>query len=322
MAKDIGIKSFSEPFSKKNIKKIIISFILALIILFFLFSRMDFNRTFETLSKANIMFVLLAFVAHYLTMPVRALRWQILFKSIGFKQKLWNLTEIVFLAQFMNSILPAKLGEVYRAHVVKKNYNVSISENLGIIFIEKIFDLLILVAMLIASSYFLFGKTFPETIHQLILIALVIVIASIVVVFFLRIRIFEKIKFLPNFTLEILNRFNKGLNLPIKYSIPVTFYTILNWFLEIASLYFVLLALSIHLDFWLIIFVVLASSLLTAVPFTPAGLGAVELGIIGIFAITGINSAMAFSILILFRIVVYWSHILMGFPAYIISKKS
>ena len=50
-------------------------------------------------------------------------------------------TEIIFVSWLVNSVVPAKLGDVYRAWLLKINFPVSLSATFGTIFIERIFDL-------------------------------------------------------------------------------------------------------------------------------------------------------------------------------------
>jgi len=308
--------------TKKYTVKIVISFVLAFLILLLLFYKMDFDETFKILSQTKILFFLFAFMTHYATIPLRAIRWSVMLRTINFKQTLWNLNEIVFISQFINGIVPAKLGEVYRAYLLKKNYKLLISENMGVILMEKVFDITILFMMLITSSLLLFSNTFPGIINNMIITSTAIILFGVVLILLFRMQVFEKIKILPNFIIEFIKNINKGLKLPIRYFIPIGFYTFLIWLLEIVTMYLVILALGESINFWLVVFVTLAASLLTAVPLTPGGLGTVELGIIGIFALTGIEPSLAFSITILYRIVIYWSHIMMGLPVYILSKKT
>ena len=52
--------------------------------------------------------------------------------------------------------------------------------------------------------------------------------------------------------------------------------------------------MAVDIDFLPVLFVSTCSALLTAVPITPSGLGAVELGMVELLAFVGIGSAMAF----------------------------
>ena len=63
----------------------------------------------------------LAFVVFYLGFPLRGYRWQRLLRETGFVIGLRNSTEILYLSWFVNCVVPAKLGDVYRAYLLKMN---------------------------------------------------------------------------------------------------------------------------------------------------------------------------------------------------------
>lgn len=70
------------------------------------------------------------------------------------------------------------------------------------------------------------------------------------------------------------------------------------------------------------VFVALIGSLLTAVPLSPAGLGIVEAGIIGVLTVAyGISLPEATAIALLDRVISVFSVIIFGSIAYAISKK-
>jgi len=59
-------------------------------------------------------------------------------------------------------------------------------------------------------------------------------------------------------------------------------------------------------------------SLLTTLPITPAGLGVVELGTGAVLVkVIGLDPALAGSIVLLDRVVAYWSLILVGLALYV-----
>jgi hypothetical protein len=70
------------------------------------------------------------------------------------------------------------------------------------------------------------------------------------------------------------------------------------------------------------VFVALIGSLLTAVPLSPAGLGIVELGVVGVLtAAYGVPLPEATAIALLDRVISVFSIIVFGSIAYTISKK-
>ncbi|HEX8026355.1 MAG TPA: flippase-like domain-containing protein, partial [Candidatus Limnocylindrales bacterium] len=98
----------------------------------------------------------------------------------------------------------------------------------------------------------------------------------------------------------------------------------LAWGTEAMRLYLVVLAFGfpIHLGISGAFFVALSASLLTAVPLTPAGIGFVESGVIGLLTIVyGVPQTEALAITLVDRAISVLSIIILGSIAYAISGK-
>jgi uncharacterized membrane protein YbhN (UPF0104 family) len=96
--------------------------------------------------------------------------------------------------------------------------------------------------------------------------------------------------------------------------------------LAAAHLALVILALGftdVHLGISAIVFVALAGALLTAVPLSPAGLGAVETGMVGILTLTyGVPASEALAVAVVDRAITVLSVVLIGAIAYLLSDKT
>jgi len=91
------------------------------------------------IANANPWLLLTAFVIYYLGFPLRGYRWALLLRGAGTEISVRDSTEIVFLSWLVNCLVPAKLGDVYRAYLLKLNKGTSISKTFGTIFIERVF---------------------------------------------------------------------------------------------------------------------------------------------------------------------------------------
>ena len=62
------------------------------------------------------------FAIFYVGFPLRGLRWAILVRQSGrFSLRVRDSMEIIFLSWLVNCLVPAKLGDVYRAYLLKIN---------------------------------------------------------------------------------------------------------------------------------------------------------------------------------------------------------
>src|ERR671914_259327 len=69
--------------------------------------------------------LLVAVVAYYATFPLRGFRWSFILGRAGTHVGLRAATETVFVAWFVNCLVPAKLGDLYRAYILKGNFGTS-----------------------------------------------------------------------------------------------------------------------------------------------------------------------------------------------------
>jgi uncharacterized protein (TIRG00374 family) len=227
--------------------------------------------------------------------------------------------------------VPAKLGDAYRAYLLKRSSAVSFSKTFGTILAERIIDTLLLFALLALSTSLAFGSALPVEIQTILFSGLGLV--AIVLVGLLSMRSLGKYilplvpgRFRPHYAMfeaGTLGAFARG-RLPM-----IMVYSLLAWGIEAGRVYLVCLALGLSgLDWPIILFVALAAALLTTLPFTPAGLGLVESGIIGILLLAGslglitdIDKNLATSVAILDRTISYWSLIVVGAVVYAFSKR-
>ena len=67
----------------------------------------------------------------------------------------------MFLAWFANCIVPAKLGDVYRAYLLKLNAGVSFSTTIGTILAERIIDVVVLFVLMLAATWPVVRRAVP-----------------------------------------------------------------------------------------------------------------------------------------------------------------
>jgi uncharacterized protein (TIRG00374 family) len=237
-------------------------------------------------------------------------------------------TEIIFVSWLVNSVVPAKLGDVYRAWLLKINYPVSLSATFGTIFIERVFDLVAIVVLGLGSAFWSFRDGLSPEVRIIMGLGVAVVVLLSVALFTLRNfgrRILRRLP-LPQRILELYDRFETGVFSVDRRTLPVVaVLTVLIWTTEAMRLLFVVQALGfdIHIGISGAFFVALVASLLTAVPFTPAGLGIVEAGIVGLLTVIyGAAPTEAASIAVVDRAISVLSVILLGFLAYMLSPKT
>jgi glycosyltransferase 2 family protein len=317
----------------------LLSFGLGFAILAFLFTRVqiDVGAILDRVRQANPLLLVLAVIAFYATFPVRALRWRRLLDNVelttheegGRRLGIPALSEIMFLAWFANCIVPAKLGDVYRAYLLKVNVGVSFSTTIGTILAERIIDVVVLFLLMLTATGLSFGRAVPPEVLLLMQAGLGLVVLVVIgLVSMRRLRpLIERL--LPARLHEQYARFEHGTLSSFRGLPVIVAWTGLAWAGEVARLYLVTLSLGLGgIAQSVIVFVALTSALMTTLPFTPAGLGLAEGAIVGIFVLAanaglapGVDEHTAASIALLDRGISYWSLIAVGLIVYPLSRR-
>lgn len=304
---------------------------LIIIVVFVYLNREQLERVPGLIAKANPLLILAAFAVYYLGFPLRGYRWALLLRGTGFYCPTKDATEIIFLSWLVNCVVPAKLGDVYRAYLLKINSSASLSRTFGTVFIERILDLFAIVIMGLAAGFWSFRGGLPPEIQVVVGIGVGVMVVLALGLLFLRNAGHRALAVLPlprkQTILELYDRFEEGVFGAIGWrALPWLFViTGMIWMTEALRLWLVVQALAfpdVYLGISGAVFVALIGSLLTAVPLSPAGLGIVEAGIVGVLTLVyGVPLAEATAIALLDRVISVFSIIVFGSIAYVLSAK-
>jgi len=312
--------------------KTIVSLVLPIILLYF-FARalpgFKLDAVPGLILEANPLLLLAAFAVFYLGFPLRGLRWAVLIRGTGYPLRLRDATEIIFISWLVNCLVPAKLGDLYRAYLLKINSTVSLSRTFGTVFIERVLDLFAIVVFGLGSGYWSFRGKLPDQVQVVFLIGVIVVV--VLAAGLLSMRNFGRRVILalplPDKVMEFYDRFEEGVFSAVGMrALPrLIFLTGLIWTTEAMRLFLVVEALGfpeVHLGISGAFFVALTGSLLTAVPFTPAGIGVVEAGVVFVLTtVYGISPTEAIAITLVDRVISVLSIIVFGSVAYSVSGK-
>ncbi len=272
----------------------------------------------------------LTFAVFYCSFSLRGLRWKALLGNVvGYDATVGrpmpstlDLARIMYVAWFVNCVTVARLGDAYRGCLLKRAAGVSFAVTLGTILAERLLDLLVLAAMLGAGVLVVFGGSLPTEATRALPAGLIL--SAIGVVGLLSMRrfrwAFEHI--LPGRLHAHYSRLEHGVidsfrRLPLLIALSAA-----GWVLEGAALYFAVAAVGAPVPVAGALVVALAASLLTAVPFTPAGLGFTEAGMIVMLGWLGLDAPTATAVTLLFRVINYWSIVVFGFVLYLFSRNT
>jgi uncharacterized membrane protein YbhN (UPF0104 family) len=305
----------------------LISFVIGFGVLAFFFSRVqiDVANTLGTMARANPALMLAAFLVYYTTFIARALRWRYMLHNAGVERPPSPLIlgTIICLSWFVNCLLPAKLGDVYRAYLLRKRGRISLSMAGGTIVAERIIDFAFVLILLGASALVAFRGHMPDEVRPVLELGGAAVLLGGVGL--LTLRRWETLipRFLPARFHPIYERFHVGTMSAFGNYGWLLLYTPLGWLAEIMRFWLVAQAVGMSLgasplqQMAVATFVALGSALFTSAAPTPGGLGAAELAIVGALSLFGQRNDIAVAAALLDRLISYWSLIVVGLLIYL-----
>ena len=154
------MKNFFQK-SKRWLPGALISIALIAIIL----NAVDLPSTWGAIRSANYTFLLIAVVLNITWLMVRAKVWQTLLKNVPSYKDTFIATGEGYL---LNNFLPFRLGELGRAFLLSRKSKLTFTEILPTIIVERIFDLIISAAILIAAVPFVAEAEGTEQIAYII----------------------------------------------------------------------------------------------------------------------------------------------------------
>ena len=283
----------------------------------------DYRQTLRAIAQTNLAVYALAILVFYISFVVRAVRWEILLRNSGEESRFGPLFHIIILAWFANCILPAKMGDFYRAYLLRRRTTISGSHGLGTIVSERIIDFVILVSLLVVSGLISFRLSLPHRYEAALGVGIAIAAVLLIGLVSLRFTGGRLSRLLPSRFRGHASRFKGGLLNAFRANLPLlVVLTVAVWVAESSRLYLVIQALPLHLSLSpaQVMFIALVASLLTTIPALPGGLVIVEGGIIAVLISFGLTSSQGLSVAILDRLISYWSLIIVGVVVFLTTR--
>lgn len=306
------------------------SFLLAVAVLYLVYREflgVDWGETWASVRGANAWLFALALAVFYCSFPLRARRWKALLTNVGYSREAGQpmpstlgLTRVMYLAWFANCVTIARLGDAYRGYLLKREAGVSFAVTLGTVLAERLLDLLVLAAMMGAGVLVVFGGSLPTEAIQALAAGLILSVIGIAGLLCMRRFRWAFERVLPKRLHARYSRLERGVIDSFRRLPLLVAFSVAGWVLEGAALYVTASAVGAPVPVAGALVVALAASLLSAVPITPAGLGFTEAGMVVMLGWLGLDVATATAVILLFRIINYWSIVAFGFALYVFSR--
>ncbi len=294
----------------KNLR-IILQVIIGIAIIAFILKKLNIDEVVSVLKETNLLFFILACLAYLGLNIVLSTRLLYLLKKIGYDIKY----PAVFLSHMggmiVGDITPGRAGYFLTPSILKKNAGVRITDGMACIFAPQGLEFILKVGGAVAAVFYI--STISSISENLLISmsigAVLILIAGISMLVIswydenLTSKFIRKLPFLNKFT-ENLSSFKEH-NIKVKGSIiTILALYLIGWVLAAFQWFYLGKAIGIELSLFTFFLLHPLITILMFVPLSPAGLGLMEGGVIVVFSLLGIPSAMglAFSVLVRFSI--------------------
>ena len=224
--------------------------------------------------------ILFALVTYWCELALRIVRWRVLLAGLQ-PPVAGDKVTMAFLSGYaVNNVLPAKLGEPFRADLLGRLGGVSRLSAFGSIIVERMFDMLMVLGMtawgvLMVSS--LHADTLADVNRGLVALFLPVLVAA-AGLYFLATRkenvLVVKLKSMS----EKLSNLIVGLEVPEGASsyVKLVSTTLVIWLLNSIAMWCILRGLDVHLGVGQTIMLIGLTGISAAIPAAPAGIGTLQ----------------------------------------------
>lgn len=293
----------------------------------------SYNQLVNEIKEADIKYILLSVAFGFIGYLARAFRWKILIEPLQYSPRVINTFSTLMIGYLANFMFP-RIGEVTRCGMLSKKENIPFDKLVGTVILERAFDLLILILLLIflfIANYSLFGKfiassftVFIKSNYHAFIIPGIAVILLLLVFMFVLIPFFRrnKIRFLK---IRQVRKFYRGMKgtvtgvktiLRLRKSHWFIFNTLIIWVSYWLMTYFMLFALKATSALSAIdgVFLMVMGGIGMSLP-VQGGIGAFHAIITLSLALYGINEVHAFA----FATLLHEAHAIFGIALGLLS---
>jgi uncharacterized protein (TIRG00374 family) len=288
------------------------SIVITVAVIAILVSYVDLSKVWREVVASNKGLLILAAISHYATYPVRGVRWRRSLSHVSQRCGYSRFGLLVFFYNFVDNVVPAKLGDVYASHLARINCGVRRSAALGSIVFLRMVDAWMVLILAAAASWYLFSTAFPRPVAWALIIAFVIAIATTAVIVAFLVLKRSLPAWMPETVRQRVGAFHTGMLPHPNEILPLLLLTLVIWAMETTWLFLLAKAFAVNLDAVQAMLVTMIPVIATAFPLTPSGVGAVELTLFGCLRLVGVAAAPAVSLTVVNRFVDFWLHIVLG----------
>lgn len=289
-----GLRDLFASVTDQGIGRVVGAALVGIALLLGLFSLSGFTEVFRILRQSNPVYIAGIVLVYPLSFVFRTWRWRVLLRASGHLATRANAFRCIMAGWFINSLIPARAGDVLRGYALKTTDGTPFSVAIGTIVLERVFDMIVLgTMMVIVATVYVSSDRTAYLAGGALLIGLLLLV-GLLTVYLGGDWISELLEdHVPGIS-ESIDSVQSALRrvsgnpfavaLSLVLSVPV-------WIAEIATIYFAGLAVGIRLSAVSTAAAGVSAFISQAVPITPGGLGTYEAAITSILVLFDVPTA-------------------------------
>ncbi len=293
------------------------------VFLFLALRGIEFEESWRALQQANGLWLLPGIAFYFLAVAVRSWRWSYLLQPLK-AVSAGQLFPIVVIGYMGNNIYPARIGELLRAYVLRRDKGVPISSSLATVLIERMMDGIVMIGFALIGLQS--APNVGPRASQAFAVAIAIFAAASAVLFLMALapaqtnRLAEAMvaRLIPHRLqaplLGFVHRFVQGaqsLRSPRDLA-AIFFGTVVVWLLETMKYGCVALAFGLTLPFSGLMMVNGLSNLFTIIPGAPGAVGTFDAGGMLSMRALGVDDSLAAAYVLTLHVVLWLPVTLLG----------
>jgi len=253
---------------------------------------------------------------------LRFWRWEIYLRSLESSIPLGQSIKLYF-ATYVMVITPGKIGEIFKAGILRERFGVPLAKGIPIILAERIYDFLAVLILAVVGIFFWPGSLTGMKTGLFAAAAIPVLLA-----------LFQNRKVRTTLVSKAANnslllKHRLGLeesmeSLSTLLSPGQTAFSLLlstlAWFCECVGLYIVCSGLGFPISVGQALFVYAAGTLVGSLSFLPGGLGGTEATIIWLLGTLKITGATAAAVALLVRLFTLWLAVIIGLLFFLLAR--
>jgi glycosyltransferase AglD len=219
---------------------------------------------------------------------LRGWRYHVILKNLSYQISITASTACIFISQTVNLIVPARLGDFVRVLILKHEYDVTYSEGVSSLVVERVFD--IFTVSLLGAVALFFVVNVPAWFYTVIVLPLVAGVIFFLFLLFMG-KFSSKNRYIAIF-LTMLHEIKRA-SLSLKAIVLLGGSSIVIWLLDVLVCVSVVMMFQQDIPFAIIVLAIVIGNLVKAIPLTPGGVGTYEISLAITFGLAGVDPAVA-----------------------------